>query len=318
MASLEADHGTHNATSSYTQPDASYDAHPGMPQNDWFQFTYEESLSSSGLSGSKGGTAARPVKWTMLARNQIIDAHTENWVLRYLSYEPIDTDDERKLWENYFDLNYEGDCGEKSEQLILESDGHSMLKLNRLGMFFSTTSSHSTSEKVQQDDSSSPSQFDTFLAQNNKHYSNPEEYAKRKAIHERNVNNVEKWNKEHSGTTTFTHNAFMDMEVNEVMTIRGGHSRARLGLRNENRENALRKSNTKTDGAPHPLLESSDDDTFTEHVVPKDFDPATLPKSFDWREHLPGSVGAVKDQGTCSLCVSILSTIYSCCFCQAS
>ena len=116
-----------------SQPDASYDAHPGMPSDDWFQFHYQESLSSSGLAGKV--KVARPLKWTMLARNQIINAHTENWVLRYLSYEAIDKDDERNLWENWFDSNFQGDCA------LVDDTSHN-LQLNRLGMFFST-SSHS-------------------------------------------------------------------------------------------------------------------------------------------------------------------------------
>ena len=38
------------------------------------------------------------------------------------------------------------------------------------------------------------------------------------------------------------------------------------------------------------------------HRVPGDFDPTSLPESFDWRAHLPGSVGPVKDQGFCGSC----------------
>jgi hypothetical protein len=38
------------------------------------------------------------------------------------------------------------------------------------------------------------------------------------------------------------------------------------------------------------------------HRAPGDFDPSSLPVSFDWRVHLPGSVGPVKDQGFCGSC----------------
>ena len=155
VASLESTHGTYNATNEYSQPDASYEDHQGMPTNDWYQFTYEESLSSSSSNedtpgNSKGGIPSRPIKWTMLSRNQIINAHTEDWVIRYLSYESIDSDEERELWKNYFDLSYKKDCsGQLSSLLDDDKDGsHRMLKgANRLGMFFSTSASqHSDAE----------------------------------------------------------------------------------------------------------------------------------------------------------------------------
>ena len=299
VASLEAAHGSFNETSDYTQPDASYDAHPGMPTNDWFQFTYQEGLTAD------TSNSARPLKWTMLSRNQIINAHTENWVLRYLSYEAIDTDDERKLWESYFDMNIQKDCGDEKEQLVLESDRH-MLKLNRLGMFFSS-SSHSTDSYSEDNDSSAVSQFDLFLAQHNKHYTR-DEYAKRKEIHETNTRNIVKWNKEHAGKTTFAPHEFMDMEVKEVMSFRGGHipgGKAKIGRRSNDQDKKQLRQSSAPDVALEPhFLEgfNIDEDSFTTYELPIGFDPTTLPASFDWREYLPGAVGAVKDQGICGSC----------------
>jgi len=306
VASLESTHGTYNATTEYSQPDASYEDHQGMPTNDWYQFTYEESLSSSssvdgGTPGnSVGGIPSRPIKWTMLSRYQIINAHTENWVIRYLSYEPIDSSQERELWKNYFDLSYKKDCssGQLSYLLDDDKDSYRMLKgANRLGMFFS-----SSSGKERMSTSSSPltepSQFDIYLASHNKHYPRDSpEYEKRKSIHEMNSNNIKRWNEEHEGKTTFVSNEFMDLNVKEVMSFRGGHippPHLELGSKETN---GLRKSSSFLSDQPGEAAKP-----FTTHQVPQDFNPSSLPATFDWREHLPGSVGAIKDQGFCGSC----------------
>jgi len=113
VASLEAPHGSHSAVPDASQPDASYDAKPGMPTNDWFQFHYRESLSGT-RDGDGEVSGVSPLKWTMLARNQIINAHTENWVLRYLSYEPIG-EEERIMWEGWYNAKFRGACGESMD-----------------------------------------------------------------------------------------------------------------------------------------------------------------------------------------------------------
>lgn len=324
IATLQAPHGSYNATAKAEQPDASYDAHPGMPTDDWFQFHYEESLSSSSLPGTPttSNTFARPLKWTMLARNQIINAHTENWVIRYLNYETFDRDEERKLWENWFDLNFHGDCGndEADQMTLLVDDNEGLHKLNRLEMFFTTSSSNCPSSDDEGSHSSSvsaeSSHFDLFLARHNKHYPHPEEYIKRKAIHTTNTNNIEQWNKDHAGKTSFAPNEFLDMEVKEVMRIRGGHiprgkskvghrSKAGTDLEEQSKHSNLRQTTNDSSGSSDDDDDDVDDDdeiAFTEYQVPKDFDPSTLPKTFDWREHLPGSVGPIKDQGFCGSC----------------
>lgn len=315
IASLEAPHGSHSATSETTQPDASYDAHPGMPANDWFQFHYRDALSCAGSADDTQGTAATPIKWTMLARNQIINAHTEHWVIRYLSYEPIETEDERKVWEGWFDAKFKGSCGDGEDgrrmSLVDEDEGGHTLQLNRLGMFFSTSSHHQSkgpTAKLAAPSSDAPSPFDMFLARHNKHYPHPNEYAKRREVHDRNVGNVERWNQEHVGKTKFAMNEFMDMEVKEVMAFRGGHiprSKGKPGRQvkhDEEQKRHLRQSWSENEAEePHVLL-SEDEDEFAPHVVPPDFDPSTLPLSFDWLNHLPGSVGPIKDQGFCGSC----------------
>ncbi|KAL9182266.1 hypothetical protein ACHAXT_012918 [Thalassiosira profunda] len=329
VASLEANHGKYDATSETTQPDASYDANTGMPSNDWFQFHYEESLSSSGPAGS--GSVARPIQWTMLARNQIINAHTENWVLRYLSYDPIDGEDEKKLWEGWFDAKFKGDCGDSPDQVTLAEDSGGVRRLNRLGMFFSSSSHHAQDDGVAHPTKARPSEFDLFLARHNRLYPRPEEYFKREALHDSNVKKVERWNQEHAGTTQFSQHEFMDMTTEEIMKFRGGHiplskgkkvvreglgpfAKAGLGgLRQSvaNREGLLMGGG---DGENSSSDDDDDDgDDYTEHKVPKDFDPSTLPESFDWREHLPGSVGPVKDQGFCGSCwaFSFISAVES-------
>jgi len=289
IAKLEAAHGSFNATSATSQPDASYEAAPGMPNNDWFEFHYEESLTSSGLTGKVG--VARPLKWTMLARNQIINAHTENWVLRYLSYEAIDKDDERKLWGDWFDLNFKGDCEKKHDRSTLAGSSRNYLQLNRLGMFFSSTSMHSPAISALLD--TNPSHFDSFLARNNKNYAGLVEYSKRESIHDTNTKNIEKWNKEHAGKTTFVANEFLDWEVKEVMAVRGGHI-----PRSESKSSYLRQPHVSLLGDSF----TQELPAFTPYQLPSDFDPSTLPTSFDWRDHLPGSVGPIRDQGFCGSC----------------
>ncbi|KAL7540674.1 hypothetical protein ACHAXR_010294 [Thalassiosira sp. AJA248-18] len=118
------------------------------------------------------------------------------------------------------------------------------------------------------------SHFDLFLARHNKHYPHTQEYTKRKAIHDTNKKNIERWNEKHSGKTTFSPNEFLDLEVKEVMSFRGGHIPRGTGKEYD----------------------------FTPYQLPEGFDPSTLPKSFDWRDHLPGSVGPIKDQGFCGSC----------------
>eukprot|EP00581_Thalassiosira_minuscula_P018176 CAMPEP_0183715224 /NCGR_PEP_ID=MMETSP0737-20130205/9545_1 /TAXON_ID=385413 /ORGANISM="Thalassiosira miniscula, Strain CCMP1093" /LENGTH=824 /DNA_ID=CAMNT_0025944313 /DNA_START=105 /DNA_END=2579 /DNA_ORIENTATION=+ len=320
VASLEAPHGSYDPTSQTEQPDASYDAHPGMPSNDWFQFHYEESIT--GVSGKKAG---RPIQWTMLARNQIINAHTENWVLRYLSYESIDGEEEQKLWENWYDAKFAGDCSESDNEphTWLGKDGHGRYKMktNRLGMFFSTTSANTESLKSNFESKVDGSfdEFDQFLVRHNKQY-HGHEYFERKSKHQINTDRLRKWNEEHAGMTTFAPNEFMDMSAKEVMQFRGGHVPPRgkrrtgdltQGKREESNDNlsiylrrVVNSAKGQEDGDNVLLGDGSEDeeDEFTPYETPSGFDPSTLPESFDWRDHLPGSVGAIKDQGFCGSC----------------
>jgi len=317
IATLEAPHGSYNATPSADQPDASYDAHPGMPTNDWFQFHYEESLSGGG-GGANANEVARPIQWTMLARNQIINAHTENWVLRYVSYEAMDADDEHKLWKDWFDAKFKGDCGQEPDTSTLAGaeDGHNiMLKLNRLGMFFSTASAihpHESGTEESPTATNPPSEFDLFLARHNRHYPS-HEYATRKSIHDANARNIERWNEEHAGKTTFASNEFLDLTGKEVMQFRGGHVPPRTmnmaeedGGDNVKRAGNLRQGKAEGEWDDRDILlgngSNEDEYTVAPYEVPAGFDPSTLPESFDWRDHLPGSVGAIKDQGFCGSC----------------
>ncbi|KAL7551679.1 hypothetical protein ACHAWF_017188 [Thalassiosira exigua] len=153
-------------------------------------------------------------------------------------------------------------------------------------MFFSTSSRGAHEPPALSSSLSTPSEFDLFLARTNRHYPSAEERARREAVHDANVANVRRWNEEHSGRTTFALNErFLDMETKEVMRIRGGH-------------------------VPD---DDDEDDSFTVYQVPKDFDPSTLPESFDWRDHLVGSVGPIKDQGFCGSCwaFSLISSLES-------
>lgn len=312
IATLQAPHGSLNATSqtsAWFQPDASYDDphNTGMPTNDWLQFRYTESTRT---------TIARPIKWTMLARNQIINAHTENWVVRYLSYEVIDGKEEREVYEGWFDAKFGRDCGDgeqQTDQFSLADDGRSNLQHNRLGMFFSTSttsgnvleedelsvSSSSSSSSPQAKD---PSHFDIFLARHNKQHDDVHEYTKRKAIHDANTANIERWNEEHAGKTRFASNEFLDLEVKEVMQFRGGHvprgsRKVGRGASNDERRRNLRSATLDNESASE-----RDEYSFATHPMSKDFDINTLPESFDWRQQLPGSVGPVKDQGFCGSC----------------
>ncbi|EED87851.1 papain cysteine protease, partial [Thalassiosira pseudonana CCMP1335] len=116
--------------------------------------------------------------------------------------------------------------------------------------------------------------FDMFLTRHNKHYPHAKEHAKRKSIHDANIERIEMWNQEHSGRTVFVPNEFLDLEVDEVMSFRGGHIPASISREHQ----------------------------FTVYELPTDFDASTLPKEFDWRSHLPESVGPIQDQGFCGSC----------------
>jgi len=175
----------------------------------------------------------------------------------------------------------------------------------------------------------SSSDFDLFLARHNKHYPHVDEYWKRRAIHEANARSIEDWNREHEGRAKFAPNEFLDMTMDEIMSFRGGHiprgtgkigKRARAEPGEKERGGNLRLSAQSNNNQEHRLIfgggdddgDASSDDgkddnqeeghSFTTHEVPQDFDPATLPESFDWRDHLPGSVGPIKDQGFCGSC----------------
>jgi hypothetical protein len=265
------------------------DYESGMPSNDWFELLYQESLYTSATSSSH----AIPLQWTMLARNQIIHAHTEHWVVRYLSYEVIDSEDEYKLWNDWNHMNFDRDCNDDTS---VEADEGHTLKMNRLGMFFSSSTSQ-TSSSIK-----ATSQFETFMALHNKQYSSDEEYYERKAIHDSNMDKIQQWNQEHAGKTTFTRNEFMDMETDEVMKFRGGHipmphvakaKRAAINKSKANVVNSKLRQLASDDGI------DADSYNFTVYSVPDDFDASTLPKEFDWRTHMPGSISPIKDQGFC-------------------
>jgi hypothetical protein len=175
-------------------------------------------------------------------------------------------------------------------------------RLNRLGMFFSTTpvpseeiSSSSSTLSSSSTTTTQLSQFDEFLVQNNRHYGSTTsaEYIRRKAIHDNTVTNLKRWNEEHAGITTFAPNEFMDREIHEVLTFRGGLRRHRgsssgttTGHNTNNKNKWLRE-----EGVVVAAI----------HTIPKNFDPSILPKAFDWR-NTPGVVGPIKDQGFCGSC----------------
>ena len=284
-ATLEASHGSHDAIPTSSEIPSDYES--GMPSNDWFEMLYQESLSTSAITS---GSHAIPLKWTMLARNQIINAHTEHWVLRYLSYEAIDSDDEWDLWNDWNHMNFDKDCNDESAVEVEE--GHT-LKMNRLGMFFSSSSGKREPKTMVS------SAFDVYAALNNKHYSTNEEYIKRKSIHDANVNKIKQLNEDHAGRTSFVHNEFMDLELEEVMQFRGGHipiphldkAKGAAGKKSHSR-NSLRRLTSEDDP-------SIDDYNYTVYEVPDDFDSSTLPNEFDWRTHMPGSISPIKDQGFC-------------------
>ncbi|KAL3776792.1 hypothetical protein HJC23_011921 [Cyclotella cryptica] len=300
VATLNAPHGTHDAISSGSSQEP-HDYETGMPPIDWFELLYQESLSSGAIDGGSSKDA-RPLKWTMLARNQIINAHTEHWVLRYLNYEAIDSEEETKLWNEWLQLNFNRDCSEDNSVTL--SENHS-LKTNRLGMFLSSSFGQGPPRKK----TSNPSPFDTFLMLHNKQYSTEYEYDYRKSIHDCNMDKIQQWNQVHAGRTSFAHNEFMDLELDEVMKFRGGHipnphlnqARKAAGIqKSKSRSSNLRRLSADDE-------EAIENYNFNVYQVPVDFDPSTLPTEFDWRTHMPGSVSPIKDQGVCgSLSVAVL------------
>lgn len=315
VATLEASHGSYDPISASSTEAHAYDTSNGMPSNDWFEFHYQESLSSDTLVGTN--TFAQPLRWQMLSRNQIFHAHTENWVIRYLLYEPIDSEEERVLWENWFDLHFNGDCTDDDGEISAQSLGDRNAKMNRLSMLFSTSSNRAESgddsSSIPIIDTPSLSEFDMFLTRHNKHYPHAKEHAKRKSIHDANIERIEMWNREHSGRTVFVPNEFLDLEVDEVMSFRGGHipaSISRVSMRSNLESQSKPLNNLRRVQDVGILLEEEDDESnddvasseehqFTVYELPTDFDASTLPKEFDWRSHLPESVGPIQDQGFC-------------------
>jgi hypothetical protein len=258
-----------------------------MPSNDWFELLYQETLSTGAITN----TFAIPLQWTMLARNQIIHAHTEHWVVRYLSYEAINAHDEYGLWNDWLHMNYNDDCSDDSAVEL--SEGHTM-KMNRLGMFFSTSSSQEIPSVKKS------SQFDVFATLHNKHYSTPEEYYERKSIHDSNVNKIQQWNRDHAGRTSFVHNEFLDLELEEVLKFRGGH--IPIPHLDKAKRYAVQKSKAQGNHLRQLTAEGEvdfDNYNYTVYKLPDDFDPSTLPREFDWRTHMPGSLSPIKDQGFC-------------------
>ena len=307
----------------------------GMPPLDWFQFSFIEASAGGRQNGPL------PLQWTMLARYKVINSHTERWVLRYLNYQNITQESIiAKLWDEWYNEEFINDCGDGSssnsssdmddddngdDTTIAErekqfnsgyddddvavkrfdkNNGPNIVsRLNRLGMFFSTTpvpseeiSSSSSTLSSSSTTTTQLSQFDEFLVQNNRHYGSTTsaEYIRRKAIHDNTVTNLKRWNEEHAGITTFAPNEFMDREIHEVLTFRGGLRRHRgsssgttTGHNTNNKNKWLREEGVVAAAAIH--------------TIPKNFDPSILPKAFDWR-NTPGVVGPIKDQGFCGSC----------------
>jgi hypothetical protein len=190
VATLQSSHDTYDPISpSSEMPD---DYQSGMPTHDYFELLYQESLSTGAVTGSD--MYARPLKWTMLARNQVISAHTEHWVIRYLNYEPIDSEEENKLWKDWMNINFGRDCPEDDS---VEVGKRHELKMNRLGLLFSSSYGRDQSHGKTQN-----SQFDAFMIKYNKQYSTEEEYQYRKSIHDVNVDKIQKLNEIHAGRTS--------------------------------------------------------------------------------------------------------------------
>lgn len=307
-------------------PDPPYNSkqNNGMPPMDWYQFSFVE--------GRKGDDdVPRPLEWTMLARYKVINSHTERWVLRYLNYEAIHQEsDNAKLWDKWYDDEFRKDCGSdhdnvdgaSDDERHVEEDDGMLPTLDRLGMFFSTSTIPSSAAVVTKVDSEvnhddallTPvmlSQFDSFLVRNNKDYGShtSEEYLRRKAIHDANVANLSRWNDEHAGMTTFAPDEFMDMEVGEVLSFRGGVRRRSSSKERRVHDLIDDDSGKNLRGS---VMSNYDRHTVAVHQVPDNFDPSSLPESFDWRDK-QGVVGPVKDQGFCGSCwaFSLVSALES-------
>lgn len=103
---------------------------------------------------------------------------------------------------------------------------------------------------------------------------------------------MRRWNEEHKGITSFAPNEFMDREIHEVLTFRGG-------LRHRGSS-----SGTTTTGHYKQNKWLREEEVVVAaaiHTIPKNFDPSVLPEAFDWRT-TPGVVGPIKDQGFCGSC----------------
>lgn len=95
----------------------------------------------------------------------------------------------------------------------------------------------------------------------------------RSVLVERHTQLVRDLNSQHAGRTNFRANRFFGMSAQELLHFRGGK---RSGLSREQRQSP-----------EHLQLASSN---------------VSLPKNYDWRTAMPGSVGRVKDQAMCGSC----------------
>ena len=253
-----------------------------MARLESFELLYQESLSTGAVTGSD--TYARPLKWTMLGINQIMDAHTDNWVVRYLNYEPIDSAEEKELWKQLLAMNFDRDCPDDSS---LEIGEYHKLKMNRLGMLFSSSLGLDPLPGKTQN-----SEFDTFMTQYNKHYSTEKEYHYRKSIHDANVGRIQQWNEIHAGRTSFVPNQYMDLETDEVLKYRGGY--IPIPHIDEAKKRAADRFRSGQSGNLRGDVDGIENYNWTVYQVPEDFDPESFPREFDWRTHLPGSVAPIK------------------------
>eukprot|EP00591_Stephanopyxis_turris_P004282 CAMPEP_0195518696 /NCGR_PEP_ID=MMETSP0794_2-20130614/13521_1 /TAXON_ID=515487 /ORGANISM="Stephanopyxis turris, Strain CCMP 815" /LENGTH=611 /DNA_ID=CAMNT_0040647717 /DNA_START=303 /DNA_END=2138 /DNA_ORIENTATION=+ len=273
----------------------------GLAKMDYFEFKHDMVTN-------------HPIQWKMNSRNQVFHAHTENWVLNYVHFSPFDgaNNAQQKLQMDLFDLEFTNVCeGGHFVQKYSDGGRGNRVNFNRLGLLLpktsvvdkaavspSTTTAGSNFESDRNDNDDE--QFELFLSRNGKSYSTHTEKAKRKTIYKNNIRKIAELNESHKGKATFKPNQYLDMEIHEILKFKGGL------INKEKRQKQLSASLRGGVGI------NNNDDAFTYYEVPSN-ENIIYPDSFDWRTHMPGSVGPIKDQGICGSCwsFSLISSIES-------
>ncbi|CAD7940484.1 unnamed protein product [Amoebophrya sp. A120] len=220
----------------------------------------------------------RPVGWHMHSRNKIFDSHTDEYVVRYMSFTKLSSPHVGALPDA---------C---TKAATAERNKPAQVWSFPLQWIFSSRTAGAPAVLADTANSGRgiSAEFSAFAMKHGLSYESEQEWSRRDAIFRANVAQVNRLNADHEGQAKFKLNKFAAMTVEEVMSFRGGH---RKGEQETLKATTLA---TKEELAALPAAPEKDE-------------------NFDWRIHLPGSLSPVKDQGICGSCwaFSLISAVES-------